>query len=63
MTGLSGDRLCAQRKNKIHNKQTNKQNETRNSRDKQNKQNGETFNQRENVTGQQLEKNKNKTNT
>lgn len=24
MTGLSGDRLCAQRKNKIHNKQTNK---------------------------------------
>lgn len=35
---------------------TNKQNETRNSRDKQNKQNGETFNQRENVTGRQLKK-------
>lgn len=58
MTGLRnknsrGDRLCAQRKNKTKNKQK----ETRNSRDKRNEQNDETFNQRENFTGQQLKQN------
>lgn len=33
----------------------NKQKETRNSRDKRNEQNDETFNQREHFTGQQVE--------